>query len=110
MNALLARQRCPCSAKPARDQDRPAVAARPAISSTATAAFRTKLGGGEAETTHDGSSPVVLRVRGGATSLSLEERAGRVYATAELDNGSKKGGDGGGDGDGDREGDGDALL
>ena len=34
-------------------------------------------------------------------SLSLEERAGRVYATAELDNGSKKGGDGGGDGDGD---------
>lgn len=101
MNALLARQRCPCSAKPARDQDRPAVAARPAISSTATAAFRTKLGGGEAETTHDGSSPVVLRVRGGATSLSLEERAGRVYATAELDNGSKKGGDGGGDGDGD---------
>lgn len=99
MNALLARQRCPCSAKPARDQDRPAVAARPAISSTATAAFRTKLGGGggEAETTHDGSSPVVLRVRGGATSLSLEERAGRVYATAELDNGSKKGGDGDGD-------------
>jgi len=99
MNALLARQRCPCSAKPARDQNRPAVAARPAISSTATAAFRTKLGGGggEAETTHDGSSPVVLRVRGGATSLSLEERAGRVYATAELDNGSKKGGDGDGD-------------
>ena len=64
-----------------------------------TAAFRTTLGG---ETkTHDGSSPLVLQARGGATSLRLEERAGRVYATGELEDGNKKktGGGGGGGSD-----------
>lgn len=95
MNALLARQRCPCSAEtrqqsPARNQDRLAVAStrtRNAKRNAAvtTAAFRTTLGGGGETRTHDGSSPLVLEARGGAASLRLEERAGRVYATAELE-------------------------
>ena len=104
MNALLARQRCPCSAdprqhSPARNQARLAVANRTRISkrndAATAAAFRTTLGGGgNGETkAHDGSSPFVLQAGGGgggAASLRLEERAGRVYATAELGDGDKK--------------------
>lgn len=102
MNALLARQRCPCFAEtrqrsPARNQDRLAVAstrmriAKRNAAAVTTAAFRTTLGVGGETKTHDGSSPLVLEARGGAASLRLEERAGRVYATAELE---KKGGGG----------------
>ena len=99
MNALLARQGCPCSVGPrqhslARNQGRLAVASRIGNLLDGNRAFRTKLGGGgsggEKETQHDGSSPVVLHTQGGATSLVLEERAGRVYATAEMDNENKR--------------------
>jgi hypothetical protein len=91
MNALFVRQGASCSAKPRqililRNRARVAAAIAPRKSRISTAAFQTKLGGGETEEetkTHDGSSPVTLRAAND-TALRLEERAGRVYATAEL--------------------------
>ena len=63
--------------------------ARPKIS---TAAFQTSVavGGGNGDTKgHDGSSPLVLQAAA-ETSLRLEERAGRVYATAEMQKGNQE--------------------
>lgn len=104
MNALFARQQASGSWRPrqhplARDGARSigAIAPPPAPRKISTAAFLTSSGGGTETQTHDGSSPFVLQAQG-ATSLPLEERAGRVYATAALE---KKAEDGdGGDEDG----------
>jgi hypothetical protein len=92
MNSLLARQQASCFMRLrqqplARDGARAVAGIAPRKISTA--AFQTSVGTGGETNTHDGSSPVVLHAQG-ATSLRLDERAGRVYATAELQGAGKE--------------------